>query len=65
MNYEEQCELMTKWADGERDFCVESLDEKERKLNLRISNTDILLSITVPADDNESWVNMGLSERHC
>lgn len=63
MNYEEQCELMTKWADGERDFCVESLDEKERKLNLRISNTDILLSITVPADDNESWLVWSESEK--
>lgn len=29
MNYEEQCELMIKWVDGERDFCVEFLDEKE------------------------------------
>lgn len=59
MNYEEQCELMKKWADGERDFCVESLEEKERKLNLKISNTDVLVSITVPGDDSESWVNMG------
>lgn len=62
MNYEEQCELMKKWADRESDFYVESLEEKERKLNLRISNTDILLSITVPADDSETWLVWSESE---
>lgn len=51
---------MIKWVDGERDFCVEFLDEKEWKLNLRILNIDILLFIIVLVDDNESWVNMGL-----
>ncbi|XP_061188407.1 ubiquitin-conjugating enzyme E2 Q2-like [Saccostrea echinata] len=63
MDFKDLCDSARKWADGESDFNVESLDEEERKLNFRIIDTDFVFTITVPSDDSGDWMVWSESEQ--
>ncbi|XP_078337762.1 uncharacterized protein LOC111136146 [Crassostrea virginica] len=64
MDFKKQCELVKKWTEENGDYKVDSLDERERKVNLRCNsnNLDFLFTITVPGFDLENWMVWSESE---
>ena len=67
MDFKKQCELVKKWTEENGDYKVDSLDERERKVNLRCNsnNLDFLFTITVPGYDLENWVRWQITlHRH-